>query len=488
MARSWLRVLVGLAGAIPVSGRGLGWAGPRPVEPGLPCSLPVGAWVATSIAGAPEPTRPRLAVWTGSRLLVVNQNGSAGLFDVCANRWSHVSTAGVSPRLAMYGDRLNYPPIAVGNYVVFFFEDTLGSLAPVASNSSAIIYDIGRDRWRFAEAAGAPSPRRDAVVVGTGREVLVWGGFTHLPEGRDVQLGDGARLDPATGRWRPMATVNAPSPRTAAQAATVWTGVRLVIWDGGAAPRIPAHPCPAGEACPLVGDGAVYDPRADRWTPISPGGAPAKRNGAFALAHGHEVVIWGGAGKTDGGVLDLDRNAWQQLLPAAPADFGEGRFARAYRVYLDADHLVVVGPMQTATLALRDHRWRIVQGHPPPANGFGPDLVIDDPRVMIHVGCYFGGVVPTRRCFQMGWIARVNVELSRWEAAHFPERAAPPSVVGASTLWTGDRLIVWGGFELVPVPGGLNGCVGARRPCDPVTPTKSVFHREGAMLRPAFSP
>jgi len=88
---------------------------------------------------------------------------------------------------------------------------------------------------------------------------------------------------------------------------------------------------------------------------------------------------------------------------------------------------------------------------------------------------------------QTGWIARVNVDASRWEAAHFPERDAPPSVVGASTLWTGDRLIVWGGFEPVPDPGGRTGCEGARRPCDPVSPTKALFHREGGMLRPLFS-
>jgi hypothetical protein len=55
-------------------------------------------------------------------------------------------------------------------------------------------------------------------------------------------------------------------------------------------------------------------------------------------------------------------------------------------------------------------------------------------------------------------------------------------------MWTGDRLIVWGGFEVVPDPGGRTGCEGAHRPCDPVSPTKPLFHRDGGMLSPLFTP
>jgi len=321
------------------------------------------------------------------------------------------------------------------------------------------------------------------------RQVIVWGGLGHLPDGRDVRLGDGARLDPATGHWRRMSKANAPSPRTAGGAANVWTEGRLVIWDGGSSSARPEASCPLGESCPLIGDGAIYDPRTDRWTAISSVGAPTKRYGAFARAHVHDVVIWGGSGKTDGGVLDVQRNVWQPI-PAAPDTFSDPRFPRVNRVYVEGNHLVLVGPhMQAVTFALRDRRWTVVQGHPPPFNGFQPDFVIDDPGVVIHVGCQFAlGAFPTRQCLQTGWIARVNVAASRWEAAHFPERGAPPSVVGASTLWTGDRLIVWGGFEVVPDPGGRTGCEGAQRPCDPVAPGKPLFHREGGMLNPLFSP
>jgi hypothetical protein len=98
-----LRMLAVLAVAPPVSGNQIGRAVPVIRGSALPCPLPVGDWVATSLEGAPDRTRPRLAAWTGSRLLVVNQNGEGGLFDVCANRWSHVSTEGVPRHSTLCG-------------------------------------------------------------------------------------------------------------------------------------------------------------------------------------------------------------------------------------------------------------------------------------------------------------------------------------------------------------------------------------------------
>ena len=100
-----LRILAVLAASPLLSGNWTGRAVPMVGAPGLRCPVPVGDWVGTSVQGVPDPTRPRLAAWTGSRLLVVNQHGEGGLFDVCANRWSHVSTEGVPQQLALYGDR-----------------------------------------------------------------------------------------------------------------------------------------------------------------------------------------------------------------------------------------------------------------------------------------------------------------------------------------------------------------------------------------------
>jgi hypothetical protein len=66
-------------------------------------------------------------------------------------------------------------------------------------------------------------------------------------------LGDGALYDPATDRWTPMSAANAPSART--DATVAWTGRKLVVWGG--APQMGGPP---------LSDGGIYDPKTDRWT------------------------------------------------------------------------------------------------------------------------------------------------------------------------------------------------------------------------------
>ena len=82
------------------------------------------------------------------------------------------------------------------------------------------------------------SPRSLPSVMWTGSEFLVWG----AGRGPD-RLTDGAAFDPATGRWRPIATNDRVGPGRA-----VWAGDRMVVLFG-----------PGGEA---------YDPVTDSWSSL----------------------------------------------------------------------------------------------------------------------------------------------------------------------------------------------------------------------------
>jgi len=116
-----------------------------------------------------------------------------------------------------------------------------------------------------------------------------------------------ARMAAEQGAWRRIA--DAPLSPTGGMAAA-WTGRQLVVWGGQEA-----------DGHQPVGDGAAYDPAADRWNRL-PAAPIAARFGATAVWTGHEVLIWGGQGGPgavfgDGAAYDPALRRWR-VLPAAP--------------------------------------------------------------------------------------------------------------------------------------------------------------------------
>jgi len=84
-------------------------------------------------------------------------------------------------------------------------------------------------------STGRPSPfgeRRDATLVWTGREAIVWGGVPSpalAGDGGDLAAADGAALDPATDTWRRIA----PGPLAGRYGqVAVWTGKEMIVWGG----------------------------------------------------------------------------------------------------------------------------------------------------------------------------------------------------------------------------------------------------------------
>jgi hypothetical protein len=117
--------------------------------------------------------------------------------------------------------------------------------------------------------------------------MIVWGGATDrygLPPTVPADyLGTGARYDPVADRWTPVSGVGAPARRGAHTA--VWTGTEMIVWGGE---NEAANGAPA-----TLGDGARYDPAMDRWTPISAAPIDA-RTFHVAVWTGEEMIVWGG--------------------------------------------------------------------------------------------------------------------------------------------------------------------------------------------------
>jgi hypothetical protein len=158
-------------------------------------------------------------------------------------------------------------------------------------------YDLASNAWHRISELGAPDAPSSAIAAWTGTALLVWSGSSSAV---------GSRYDPATDTWRPMSAVGAPSsPRT--EAASVWTGRELLVWGGSSSAY-------SGD----LGDGAAYDPAANRWRPMATQGAPSARERAIVVWTGHEMLVLGGHGRQGTNVpanvaYDPARDAWREI-------------------------------------------------------------------------------------------------------------------------------------------------------------------------------
>jgi N-acetylneuraminic acid mutarotase len=149
-------------------------------------------------------------------------------------------------------------------------------------------YDLAMNSWELLPSEGAPSSRTGHTAVWTGREMIVWGGFGGV-WGNDTNHNDGARYFPAGNTWEPVSTRNAPVARFDHTA--VWTGKEMLVWGG----YTDSHARYAGgHADAHLMGGGRYDPVTDSWRPITTRGAPSRRCWHVAVWTGEEMIIWGG--------------------------------------------------------------------------------------------------------------------------------------------------------------------------------------------------
>jgi len=237
----------------------------------------------TATMGAPSARHSALAVWTGREVFVwggrsgysasINSFGDGALYDPVMNTWRPVPTAGAP--VSRYGAAI----VWTGSEVLVWGGAQVVSGA-FTFRSDGAAFNPDTNTWRPITSAGAPTPRRSEDLssfgVWTGRELLVWGGQGAL----GAPLADGGRYDPATDRWTPITTVDAPVARFAD--VQVWTGSEFFIQGGMLFD---------GTIYTPIGSGGAYDPAADTWRALPAGPVSAH---ACAVWTGAEVVITGG--------------------------------------------------------------------------------------------------------------------------------------------------------------------------------------------------
>jgi ankyrin repeat protein/N-acetylneuraminic acid mutarotase len=259
-------------------------------------------WAALPRKGAPSSRTGHAAVWTGKEMIIwggfggingenVNHNDGAR-YNPSSDTWKPVTTKNAPAA------RFDCPAVWTGREMLVWggFTDSRsryhGAHADAHLNSGGR-YDLSSDSWKTITTRGAPSKRWAHTLVWTGKETIVWGGGNATKA-----LGDGGRYNPVRDSWRPVSTDGAPSPRLAHVA--VWTGKEMIVWGGTTRET--------DEQSVYFENGARYNPETDTWRPISTIGAPKGRVSTFAVWTGTEMVIWGGVNDAQaGGVNDSNR-------------------------------------------------------------------------------------------------------------------------------------------------------------------------------------
>jgi hypothetical protein len=282
--------------------------------------------------------------------------------------------------------------------------------APVAPTAPAILKNI----WLpFPANAATPIGRRYQSTVWTGSKMIVLGGdnFGRL-------LGDGEAFDPVTQTWSAISMVNGPPPLSFHMA--VWTGSKMLVWNHTttvyaydpatntwsqvSSPTAPTNPnvLTGGTAVWTgsrmifwgYGTGWSYDPVANTWTQISNVGAPSYRMENLAVWTGSKMLIWGGRSGNldynDGAMYDPATNTW--------------------------------APMPASPLSPRSS---------PAAAWTGSQLIV-------WAGWNVAGVQ------QPSDGAIFDMASGTWNALNTV--GAPVTRYMASTVWTGNEMIVWGGI------------------------------------------
>jgi N-acetylneuraminic acid mutarotase len=259
-------------------------------------------WAPLPQKGGPSSRTGHAMVWTGKEMIIwggfgglwgnnTNHNDGAR-YNPSSDTWKPVTTKHAPDA------RFDAPAVWSGREMLLWggYTDShsryQGSHADAHLNTGGR-YDPSADSWKTITTKGAPSKRCWHTLVWTGKEMIVWGGANTTKA-----LGDGGRYNPARDSWRPISTDGAPNPRLGHVA--VWTGKEMIVWGGTTRER--------DAQSVYFENGARYDPEADAWRPISTIGAPKGRVSTFAVWTGTEMVVWGGVNDVQaGGVNDPNR-------------------------------------------------------------------------------------------------------------------------------------------------------------------------------------
>jgi N-acetylneuraminic acid mutarotase len=442
-------------------------------------------WKAVPVTGAPTPRSSHAAVWTGAEMIVWGGvNGFAvtstgGRYNPATNAWKATSTtnapvgrsgkpAGVWTGKLMIvwggfdrtGGRYNpasdswtptnakEAPIGRENHTSVWTGTEMivwgGSSGVSLGENSGGRYNLATDSWAPTSRVGAPSGRNFHTAVWSGTEMIVWGGATG-----NTAFKTGGRYNPISDSWKKINVTGAPEARTAH--AAIWTGTEMIAFGG------------SGQIHTWLNTGGRYNPSTDSWTTTSVVNAPSARELPAVVWTGTEMIVWGGGGATfdtkTGGRYNPSSDAWTATsLVNAPSPrnwtaslwtgskmliWGGQTYDGTYTYHNDGALYDPANDSWTATSQTGAPSIRAWFGYVWTGNEF----------IAWGGGC---SISPQSGCPGQSFTGgRYNPATDMWIATATATAPAARSMFPA--IWTGSKMIVWGGSQSTSFLTGSGG-------------------------------
>ena len=323
---------------------------------------------------------------------------------------------------------LDASQIASGRFDASFLPSNVAytdtDLAATRNELSAQIAELSQRVDTMSSGGGGPVPAGAAAVSAEASDpALLNAGFSVFMN------------VPAPG-WTTSAAENALSARY--EHAAVWAPNRseIFVWGG----QLGANT--------YSGAGALYRPGTDQWQTVTTAGAPSARRGHTMVFDGVDgALVWGGFGDSGflntGARFDLESGSWSGISAAnAPA-------ARDGHVAAWESPVMVIWGGRNSAGALGDgsaynsvtDQWSAVPAAGGPSPRSGASGVWTGTRLLVWGGVGSAGEVNTggQLLFQLvpavaavQWLPITTID-------------APSARTGHAAVWTGTRMIIWGG-------------------------------------------
>jgi hypothetical protein len=282
------------------------------------------------------------------------------------------------------------------------------------------VYNSLNSSWSSTSMVGVPSARLDPSAVWTGSKMIVW-------SGAEITTNDGGLYDPSSNTWSTMSNVGAPSVRF--WTASVWTGSKMIVWGG------------QNMSGTKFNTGGLYNPTTNSWSTMSTVGAPSARRLPTTVWTGSKMIVWGG-GTSDGALYDPIANNW-----SAMSNVGAPSARYQPSAVWTGSKMIVWGgsggPNSLGDGGIYDpvaNTWSTITMTGAPSHRTDFTAIWTGSKMIVWDGDIDGTWAPINN----GGIFNPNT--NTWSGMSVA--GAPSARSGYYAVWTGSRMIVWGGGNL----------------------------------------